>query len=236
MLLIAVCLGLCSCFNEDDKNYQHNYHESSYFVSSVQKMEELFPSQYALYWKLIKNTGKRHLEKVHSSNMEDLTPLSFLVVSFKETENILDCFLDHIGKSYSKKKFEAIDSGNFTSADARLKLDEAIKDNLKGDQKFVIVKNIEKLSFSAAQLFMTYADEHNDVAAYPQSTIFMSAVLPFPSSNSRRDDEKRVSDFFQSEVWLDQPKATNDSKAALWTRIGDGLIVLKPESKNPCSS
>lgn len=197
-------------------------------------MEKVFPNQYAIYWRLIKNTGRKHLEKVYSQNVDDLTPLSFLVVSFKETENILDCFLEHIGKSYSKKEFLAIDSAKFTNTDARLKLDEAIKENLKGDQKFVIVKNIEKLSFSAAQLFMTYADEHNDVAAYPQSTIFMSAVLPFPSSNDRRVDEQRVSDFFISKIWGEQ--ATIDSKAALWTRIGDGLIVLKKESKNPCIS
>jgi len=214
-------------------NYQHNYHQASDFVLSIEGMKELFPNQYALYWNLIKNTGKKHLMKVHSGNMDDLTPLSFLVVSFEESENVLDCFLDHIGKSYSKEKFLAIESTEFTSADARLKLDEAIKEHLKGDQKFVIVKNIEKLSFSAAQLFMTYADEHNDVAAYPQSTIFMSAVLPFPSSNDRRADEERVSEFFQSDIWGDQ--STVDSKAALWTRIGDGLIVLKKESKNPCN-
>ena len=195
-------------------------------------MKSSFPKQYPEYWNLLRNSGKRHLGRITKKDHSDLRPMSLLLVAFQESAGLVNCYLENVGKTYTHAAYETIDSSAFIGANSRRLLDKKIKESLQGYQKLVIIKNMQKLSFDAAQLFMTYADEHNDVHNYPQSVIFMSAVLPFPSSNDRKTDEKRVSKFFVDDTWAKQD--TMDNKAALWSRVGDGIIILREELDNPC--
>jgi len=210
----------------------HNFRSKDEFVNLIKKMESSFPKQYPEYWKLLRNSGKRHLDRIDKKDQGDLRPMSLLFVAFEESANLVDCYLENIGKAYTGSTYKTIDSHKFTGSASRRSLDEEIKAGLNGYQKLVIIKNLQILSFDAAQLFMTYADEHNDVHKYPQSVIFMSAVLPFPSSNDRRTDEQRVSKFFVDETWGKQD--TMDNKAALWSRVGDGVVIIRNELDNPC--
>ena len=195
-------------------------------------MKTNFPDQFPEYWRLLRNSGKRHLKKVESQNKEDLRPLSLLIVAFEDSKNIVDCFLQKIGEAYTSKPFESILSNDYTGDDARLRLDTKIKDSLRGNQKFVLVKDIQKLPYDAAELFMTYADEYNDMHHYPQSTIIMSAVLPYSKSGTRRELDAEIKAYFVDRLWSDQANINN--RAALWSRVGDGIIVLKSEKHNPC--
>ncbi|XP_066936878.1 uncharacterized protein [Clytia hemisphaerica] len=210
----------------------HSYRDTDEFVKSVEEMKTSFPDQFPEYWRLVRNSGKRHLKKVESQNKQDLRPLSLLIVAFEDSKNIMDCFLKKIGEAYTDKPFESISSNDYIGEDARLRLDEKIKSSLRGNQKFVVVKGIQNLPYDAAELFMTYADEYNDMHHYPQSAIIMSAVLPYSKSGSRKELEKETGTYFLDKLWSDQANINN--RAALWTRVGDGIIVLKNEKENPC--
>ena len=210
----------------------HTFRSRNEFVDLIGKMKLNFPNQYPEYWNLLRNSGKRHLDRIAKKDQSDLRPMSLLFIAFEESESLVECYLENIGKAYTQKSYKTIDSHEFTGVSSRNRLDSEIQASLNSKQKLVIIKNLQQLSFDAAQLFMTYADEHNDVHNYPQSVIFMSAVLPFPSSNDRRTDEQRVHKFFVDEIWGSQD--TMDNKAALWSRVGDGIVIIRNEPKNSC--
>ena len=218
--------------NDIDKG--HSYNSKNVFLELLEEMKGSFDNQYPEYWRLLKNSGRRHLDRVQEGRQDDLRPMSLLIVAFEESAGTVDCYLEKVGKAYTNAPYTTIQSTTFKGDDSRMLLDGRIKDSLRGKQKLAIIKNIDKLSFDAAQLFMTYADEHNDVHTYPQSVILMTAVLPFPSSNNRKADESRVGDYFMEETWADQD--TLDNKAALWSRVGDGIIIVRKEDKNPCET
>lgn len=233
ILIVAFVLGM---FYVDTDirpiNPGHSYRTAQDFDSKMSDMRSVFPNQHQLYLRMLTNSGKRQLKRVWGADRDNLRPMSFLIVSYKEGLNTSECFIQKLAHAYTSKSYNVIDSKDFQMKDARLQLDKMIIRSLDGDQKLVVVKNIEKLSFEAAQLFMTYSDEHNDVASYPQSTIFLSINVPFESTGDRKADEKRVSKFLQDEIWGNE--STVDNKAALWTRIGDGIVVVQKENSNPC--
>lgn len=234
VIAIPVLIAVAIIFRENFEAIQkgHRFRSKKEFVNLIKKMESSFPKQYPEYWKLLRNSGKRHLDRILKEDQSDLRPMSLLFVAFEESANLVDCYLENVGKAYTGFPYKTIDSHEFTGSASRRLLDEEIKSSLSSRQKLVIIKNLQRLSFDAAQLFMTYADEHNDVHNYPQSVIFMSAILPFPSSNDRKTDEQQVSKFFVDETWGTQD--TMDNKAALWSRVGDGVVIIRNEFDNPC--
>lgn len=234
ILIVAFILGMLCSDVVDNGSIKsgHSYRTTQDFNSKMSDMRSLFPNQHPLYLRMLTNSGKRQLKRVWGVERDNLRPMSFLIVSYKEASNTIECFIQKLAYAYTFNSYNVIDSKNFQMKDARLQLDTMIKKSLDSDQKLVVVKNIEKLSFDAAQLFMTYSDEHNNVASYPQSTILLSINVPFESTGDRKVDEKRVSKFLQDEVWGDE--STVDNKAALWTRIGDGIVVVQKERFNPC--
>lgn len=78
---------------------------------------------------------------------------------------------------------------------------------------------------------MSFSDEHNQVAKYPQSLLLLTTILPFGDSQNRKADEHKTADYFKEEVW----KNVNvDLTAPLWSRVGNGLIIIQKEDGLSC--
>ena len=232
IIFVLVISWLFQNYMSSSISDKHSYETVVNFESKMEEMKVHFPSQDEVFWKMLKNVGRRHLKTVHGANTADLRPLSFLVAGYAGTNEIMNCFLQKLGTAFTHMPFDVIYSEEYTTEQSKEKLDNKIKAAIQNKQKFVVIKNIDKLKFYVAQLFMTYADEHSDVASFPQSTIILTADMPF-NPTSRHEDERVVANHFKHIIWKGED--TIDNRAALWTRIGDGLVLLKVEERNPCN-
>jgi len=212
---------------------KHSYNTVEDFQSAIDKISNEFKDQPQTTIKLFKNVGIEHLKRVQEENKDDLRPMSFLLAGYQGSEKTLDCFMKKLAKAFTNKPYEIIESTEYKNKE---RLDEKIKSSLQNDQKFIIVQNVDKLPFSTAQLFMSYSDAYNDLSSFPQSLIILTTILPFkydPVNSSRKLDEGRVGDYFKNVIWKGQGPA--DSIPPLWTRVGDGLALLRHNDKNVCS-
>jgi len=210
---------------------EHNYNRIEDFVKKIGSMKEDFPRQYDVYFNMIRNGGKRHLSKIHSKDKTDLKPQAYLVAGYAGSANTVDCFVSRLAKSFVSG-FNVLEAGEFTTNEEedREKLFEMIKSKFEDGNKFLIVKNIEKLKFKTAQLFMSFADEHNSVATYPQSMILFTTELPFTASGERVQDEGAVGSHFMNVVWGD---ASVDQSELLWSKVGNGIMLIHGEESLP---
>lgn len=239
VLVIGVAIAALYIFSGDAKfSLNHQYRTVEAFRDEFNKIEVLFSDQHKESFNLLRNSGIRHLKKVYSADKTDLTPMSYLIVTFQDSHQAAAiCFGEKLSEVFTQEHVSKIDSSEFDGHgdiedNTKMKLDNKIKASLKNAQKVVLVQNIQKLSFIVAQLFMTYADSYNDIATYPQSTIILTANLPLKSTGDRKQDENLVAEYFRETLWKGQ--ANINSIAALWTRVGDGLVVLKSTHVNPC--
>ena len=214
---------------------QHNYNTVDIFTKRLKEMQNEFPNQNQVIWNMLRNGGKRHLTKV-GDNQEKIPPLSYLFAGYAGNNQIVDCFVSKLTQAYTKSSVptQFLYSQDFSEVDDRGKLLDAITSRLNGTCKVMVVKDIDKLHFNVAQLFMSYADEHNKLTTYPQSVIFFTTELPFSHdpARSRHVDEGNVSEHFQTTVWHG---VHPDKAAPLWARVGDGLILIKKEEIYPCN-
>lgn len=210
---------------------KHNYNSIDDFVAKLGAMKEDFPQQYDVYFNMLRNGGKRHLKKIDSGDMTDLTPQAYLVAGYAGSANTVNCFVERLANAFVDG-FKELEAGEVTTNEEedREKLFEMIKSKFDGKNKFLIVRNIEKLKFKTAQLFMSFADEHNSVATYPQSMILFTTELPFTASGERVQDEGAAGSHFKNVVWGD---ASVDQSAPLWSRVGNGIMLIHGEESLP---
>ena len=120
----------------------------------------------------------------------------------------------------------------YTGRSGRKKLDEKIEESLKDNQKVVVINDINLLPFSTAQILMKYIDRYNDLPEYPHSVLLLTTRLPFSFSEHRDYDQRRAGIFFREELWGGHNAENNVT--ALWSRLSDGLLLVKPEYKRIC--
>lgn len=212
----------------------HSYRSEEEFKEQIKAIRNNFTNQDEFYWRFLTNSGLRHLHKVHSGILDDLRPMSLLIAGYSGSSGTLDCFLKKLASAYTEAEYVTINANEFTEKDAKVQLDEMIIKSNGDNQKVLVIKNIEKLSFDSATLFMSYADEHNDIASFPQSTLILSTQLPdtYDKDTKRHEAEEKVASFLKNTVWKGNDK---NYVAALWTRVGDGTVVIRPEENNPCA-
>ena len=233
VLIAIICATDLLNFNE--LSPKHSYRSIKDFEEKTKVIALQFSNQYMETMKFIVNNGKEHLEKVFAEVKTSLRPLSFLVAAYRGATDTQSCFIKKISESFTTNTYDIIDCKYYNESNGRKKLDDKIKESLKDIQKFVVIKDIHLLRFDAAQLFMSYADAYNDIASYPQSLLLLTAVLPFEcnETNERIKDEGKVGEYFRDVVWKGQNSTNNI--AALWSRVGDGLVLLKEEETDYCS-
>ena len=234
VMLIAIIYVYDLC-NLNEFSRKHSYRSIEDFEKKTENIGLEFPNQYKETMKFIVNNGKEHLEKVFAEDKTSLRPLSFLVAAYKGATDTQSCFIKKISEAFTTDTYDIIHCKYYNESNGRKKLDDKIKESLKDIQKFVVIKDIHLLRFDAAQLFMSYADAYNDIASYPQSLLLLTTVLPFDcnETNERIKDEGKVGEYFRDVVWKGQNSTNNI--AALWSRVGDGLVLLKAEETDYCS-
>ena len=234
VMLIAI-IYVSDLWNFNEFSRKHSYRSIKDFEEKTEVIGLQFSNQYMETMKFIVNNGKEHLEKVYGEDKTSLRPLSFLVAAYKGAADTQSCFIKKVSEAFTTATYDIIHCKDYNESNGRKKLDDKIKESLKDIQKFVVIKDIHLLRFDAAQLFMSYADAYNDIASYPQSLLLLTTVLPFECNkiNERIKDEGKVGDYFQDVVWKGQNSTNNI--AALWSRVGDGLVLLKAEENDYCN-
>jgi len=231
-LILAVGVALRPAGDMNSPNATHNYYNFETFREKLSAMKSEFPNQYDVYWNMLRNGGKKHLKKVHSVDATDVKPQAYLIAGYAGSSKTLNCFVSRLAASFTDGH-ETLDSADFMgNEEDRAQLFDAIMAKLGGSNKLLIVNNIEKLQFKVAQLFMSFADSHNSVASYPQSMILFTTELPFSHDVSRKrvSDEGEAGNHFKNVVWAG---AHVDQTAPLWSRVGDGLMLIKNEDEIP---
>lgn len=198
---------------------------SNIMTEEIAKMEPKFPFVDKVSWNMLKNIIGRHIDQVQSGN--GASPLSFLLVG--NEVNTLHCFSKMLAETFTDQ-FASIDSNDHVGLESKVSLDEALINSLE-QNKVLIVKNINSLDLRTAQLFMTYCDVYNTKATYPDSIIILTSVIPFLNSDDRKAIEIYSAERFKQAHWANQDP---DTAAALWSRIGDGIVVVKSSNKNQC--
>lgn len=211
------------------KKENNAFKSSSDVVEGLEKLKSSYPFVDQVHWNMIRNMGIRHIDQVANGNAR--SPFSFHVVG--NDASTLDCFTKKLAKSFTSR-FSFIDAKadfNFERHSIKYKyeMDEALTRVLKRN-KTVIVKNFQVLHFKTAQLFMTYCDEYNTDATFPDSIVILTSVLQFDDSLNRKEVEKNTALAYKK-LWAEFPE---ESVSALWSRIGDGLVVVKSTNKNQC--
>ncbi|XP_057289604.1 uncharacterized protein LOC130612313 [Hydractinia symbiolongicarpus] len=229
VICCVFAVGYITLGNPISRN--HSYRSEEEFNEQIKAIRNNFTNQDEFYWRFLTNSGLRHLHKVHSGILDDLRPMSLLIAGHSGSSGTLDCFLKKLASAYTEAEYVTINANEFTE---KVQLDEMIKKSIGDNQKVLVIKNIEKLNFDSATLFMSYADEHNDVASFPQSTLILSTQLPdtYDKNTKRHEAEEKVASFLKNTVWKGNDK---NYVAALWTRVGDGTVVIRPEENNPCA-
>ena len=212
--------------NEPTFTPHHNFVEPEEFNLRLNNMTQKFKKQDEMFWQQINKSGFNHLKRVFDENKETLNPFTIFIAGYNGTKSTINCFLKDLGYTFTNKPYATLNSEGVSKES----LDEQTIQSLKNSQKYVVVKDIHKMSYDAASLFMAYADEHMDnaVISFPQSIIVLTAEMPFfvDHSYDRKADELRVRNHFVFNLWGED----ENKNAALWSRIGNLLVLLKPES------
>ena len=233
-LLIIGLLGvLCAVVFALKPSPSHQYNTIDMFEKKLTSMKADFPQQDELYWNMLRNGGRKHLKKVHGQDKRALEPQAYLIAGYSGSAQTFNCFVKRLAATFHDGHAD-LHASNFvgSSEENHQKLYEQIISNLKGSNKLLIIHGIEKLDFKVAQLFMSFADSYNRVATYPQSMILFTTELPlsFEASQGRVLDEGEVGNHFKNVVWRD---AHPDLSAPLWSRVGDGLMLIRSETELP---
>ena len=212
--------------NEPTFTPDHNFVEPVVFNLKLNNMTQKFKNQDEMFWQQIKKRGFIHLKRVFDESRKAVIPFTIFIAGYNGTKSTMNCFLTDLGYTFTNTSYATLNSEGVSKES----LDEQIIHSLNNSQKYVVVKDIQKMSYDAASLFMAYADEHMDNSAisFPRSIIVLTAEMPFfvDPSYDRKADEIRVRNHFVSNLWGED----ENKNAALWSRIGNLLVLLKPES------
>ncbi|XP_065677866.1 uncharacterized protein LOC124818415 isoform X1 [Hydra vulgaris] len=231
VVLGCIMLAILTSDPPNQKTFplDHYYVTPEVFQLKIDNMTKIFSNQEKMFWQKINKLGYKHLERVFKNDTSNLQPFTMLIASYNGTNFTMKCFLKELGLAFTYKSYDTL----FSEGANKVSLDNQIQESLKSLQKYVVVTNIEQMTYDTASIFMNYADEHVDsaVISFPQSTIIMTAEMPFsfPENNTnynRIKEEEKVMKYFVDEIWgPDKNKAS-----ALWSRIGNVVLLLKPES------
>ncbi|XP_065652136.1 uncharacterized protein LOC100213741 isoform X3 [Hydra vulgaris] len=230
ILLISICVYFYKPINQPTViPPDHYYVTPETFQLKIDKMNKRFLNQEDMFWSKIKKLGYRHLKRVFKNDTNELTPFAMLIAGYSGTSLTMKCFLKDLGLAFTDKHYNTLTSEGANKES----LDKQIQESLNSLQKYVVVTNIEQMTLETASIFMNYADEHiiSTQISFPKSTIIMTAEMPFsfPENNinyDRMKEEEKVMKYFVNEIWgHDKNKAS-----PLWSRIGNVVILLKPEN------
>ncbi|XP_065652133.1 uncharacterized protein LOC136079753 [Hydra vulgaris] len=229
--LVAVPVAFVMRDSQNQKTFplDHYYVTPKVFQLKINDMTKTFLNQEDMSWQKINKLGYKHLERVFKYDTSSLKPFTMLIAGYNGTSLTMKCFLKELGLAFTNKSYDTLTSEGANKES----LDKQIQESLNSFQKYVVVTNIEQMTYDTASIFMSYADEYVDstVISFPQSTIIMTAEMPFsfPENNinyNRLKEEEKIMKYFVNEIWgPDKNKAS-----ALWSRIGNVVILLKPES------
>ena len=232
-ITIIVLLAILVALHRQRSIY---FNDVKTFTDRLYLMKKDFPNnQDNLVWNMLKNGGHRHLKKVMSGNKkQNISPLSYLLAGYSGSISTVDCFSKSLAHAYTNNILDSqiIDLRNDSLRNNRKNLVDEISDKLSTGE-VLMLKNIEYLEFQVAQIFMSYADEHSMFASHPSSVLLFTTELPFPydATASRHSVEGAVKTHFLRNVWQG---ALPDFSTALWTRLGDGLVLIRGEEQIPC--
>ena len=211
---------------------RHNYNNIAVFTDKLKMMNNDFPNQYEVFWNMLRNGGNRHLKKLHNGKKEEQIPLSYLVAGYAGSSKTVDCFVARLNDVYTTDSKQVLDSHKFSGDNDKMKLVKEMKAMLKGTKRIIIVKDIEKLQFKVAQLFISFTAKHLKVSSYPQSILILTTELPFSyvPGRSRHSDEDNVGIHFKNNIWSGEHETTS-----LWSRVSERLILVRKEEHCPCN-
>ena len=233
--IIVILIAIICVWNFNEFSPKHSYRSIKDFEEKAEVIRSQFLNQYMKTMTFIINKGKKHLKKVFGEDKTELRTLSFLVAAYRGATDTQNCFVKKVSEAFTNNAYDVIHCKDYNESNGRKKLDDQIKESLKDIQKFVVIKDLHLLRFDAAQLFMSYADAYDENPSYPQSLLLLTTVLPFEfnETNGRIKEEGKVVKYFRDVVWKGQNSTNNI--AALWSRVGDGLVLLKAEENDYCN-
>jgi len=233
MMILIIFLGGFLAWYTDDNNlgirisWNHVYRDPESYLNSVKSMKKYLKSQDAFFWKSIENTGGNHMTRVYNEEKEDLRPLAFLIAGYDK--QLSGCFVTKLAKAFTPEKFITLDANSYVNLEpqaAKLRLDTDVRHALKDKQKVVVVKDIDVLDFEAAALFMSYADANSDMNDFPQLTMLLTMQIPDVGAVAYKSELHSVERHFKKVF----ASADMDRVAPLWSRVGDGTVVLRNEA------
>ena len=233
--IIVILIAIICVWNFNEFSPKHSYRSIKDFEEKAEVIRSQFLNQYMKTMTFIVNKGKKHLKKVFGEDKTELRTLSFLVAAYRGATDTQSCFVKKVSEAFTNNAYDVIHCNYYNESNGRKKLDHKIKESLKDIQKFVVIEDIHLLHFDAAQLFMSCADAYDENPSHPQSLLLLTTVLPFEfkETNGRIKDEGKVGKYFRDVVWKGQNSTNNI--AALWSRVGDGLVLLKAEENDYCN-
>ena len=209
----------------------HSYRRPDEYTAQIDELSHNFTKQHKHLWLMIRNVGKSHLQHIYSCRKETVRPLAFLVATYEGNQDTLNCFLKMVASAFTNGPYEHIESNvlqDMDPHDAKLKLDDQVLTKLSGNQKLLVIKDVHKLPFEAASLFMSYGDAYSDLAKFPQSSLLLTMTVPNSPAKSYKEEVHFVEKHFH-EIYKD---VNINLVAPLWTRMGDGAVVLRSEYKS----
>lgn len=206
---------------------------STSFDASFRQLMTDFPAQSKSTWKLLKATTSAVLR-----TEDPAYPGVTLVVANRSSIATADCIIGRLAHAISGiygtgKEMEVLGEGLWgaerSPEEVKLLIDERLEAAFRQGRRVAWIQHAEQLHGTAALMFHSYCDNiyANERDAHFFFTVFM-ADQPLESF-----DETAVEQFLL-QLW--QPELELDKFYALWSRIGNNVVVLQPESDQVLNS
>ncbi|XP_036378049.1 torsin-1A-interacting protein 2 isoform X2 [Megalops cyprinoides] len=206
------------------------------FEANFLAVESRFPSQRAELWK----RSKIHVEK-HLQTAQPTEPVSMILTSGHRAERTLQCLASQMAAAFSQAHnatvlhIDGISEAKLDSDQAKLDIDNKLKDAFEGDKRAAVIHRFEELPPGSTLIFYRYCDHEN--AAYKKVFLVFTILLPVDEVSaelSLKAVEEVVQDYLQKRfLSSSQPVSFNhmdvDKFGGLWSRISHLILPVVAE-------
>ncbi|XP_036375923.1 torsin-1A-interacting protein 2-like, partial [Megalops cyprinoides] len=206
------------------------------FRREFEKVKSHFPSQRAELWK----RSKIHVEK-HLQTAQPTEPVSMILTSGRRAERTLQCLASHMAAAFSQAHnatvlhIDGISEAKLDSDQAKLDIDNKLKDAFEGDKRAAVIHRFEELPPGSTLIFYRYCDHEN--AAFKGASLIFTVLVEeeeLRSNLSLSAVEEIVQDHIQDKfVSSDLPASFDqmdmDKFGGLWSRISHLILPVAAE-------
>ncbi|KAG7487552.1 hypothetical protein MATL_G00024700 [Megalops atlanticus] len=199
-------------------------------------VESRFPSQRAELWK----RSKIHVEK-HLQTAQPTEPVSMILTSGRRAERTLHCLASHMASAFSSAHnatvlhIDGISEAKLDSDQAKLDIDNKLRDAFEGDKRAAVIHRIEELPPGSTLIFYRYCDHEN--AAYKKVFLVFTVLLQVDEVRaelSLKAVEEMVQDYLQKRLLSSSQSASFnhmdvDKFGGLWSRISHLILPVVAE-------